>query len=181
MSLSMSMGGAERGETQNLKQAPGSVQTAQSLTWGSNPGTMRSWPEPKSDTQPTEPPRRPSHWSFYPKSTKIKCHKNEQVLHGFIFSHDCTYLALCHCKLRSRVSLWFEMSIALTSFWIPHSVTRWLNPYPPIAARHSFCGWRDKGNHIFEQLLDLPMAKRSVPTVSPAPCPPRQWQEEILD
>ena len=33
--------------------------TAVSLTQGLNPQTMRSWSEPKSDTQPTEPPRRP--------------------------------------------------------------------------------------------------------------------------
>ena len=31
-----SWGGAEREETQNLKQAPGSELSAQSLTWGSN-------------------------------------------------------------------------------------------------------------------------------------------------
>ena len=36
-------GGAEREmETQNLKQAPGSEMSAQSPTWGSNPGTVRS-------------------------------------------------------------------------------------------------------------------------------------------
>ena len=36
--------------TQNLKQAPGSELSAQSLTWGSNSRTVRSWPELKSDT-----------------------------------------------------------------------------------------------------------------------------------
>ena len=56
----MSEGGAERErETQNPKQAPGSELSAQSLTWGSNPRTVRSWPELKPDAQPTEPPRRP--------------------------------------------------------------------------------------------------------------------------
>ena len=35
-------------ETQNLKQAPGSELSAQSLTWGSNSRTARSRPEPKS-------------------------------------------------------------------------------------------------------------------------------------
>ena len=44
-------------ETQNPKQAPGSELSTQSPTWDSNSGTMRSWPELKSDTQPTEPPR----------------------------------------------------------------------------------------------------------------------------
>ena len=46
-------------ETQNPKQPPGSELSAQSLTWGSNPRTARSWPEPKLDPQLTEPQRRP--------------------------------------------------------------------------------------------------------------------------
>ena len=54
----MSEGGAERErererekrETQGLKQAPGSELSAQNLTQGSNPQTVRSRPEPKSDT-----------------------------------------------------------------------------------------------------------------------------------
>ena len=50
--------GRERGR-QNPKQAPGSELSAQSPTRGSNPRTARSRPEPKSDAQPTEPPRRP--------------------------------------------------------------------------------------------------------------------------
>ena len=54
----MGKGHRER-ETQNLKQAPGSELSVQSLTRGSNLRTMRSWPEPKSDAQPTEPPRHP--------------------------------------------------------------------------------------------------------------------------
>ena len=41
--------GQREGETQNLKQAPGSELSAQSLAWGSNLQTVRSWPEPKSD------------------------------------------------------------------------------------------------------------------------------------
>ena len=45
----MSWGGAERErETQNPKKA-----------WGSNPGSTRSEPEPKSEAQPTGPPRSP--------------------------------------------------------------------------------------------------------------------------
>ena len=46
-------------ETQNLKQAPGFELSVQSLMQGSNSGTTRSWPEPKLDAQPTEPPRHP--------------------------------------------------------------------------------------------------------------------------
>ena len=51
--------GQRERETQNRKQAPGSEPSAQSPTRGSNSRTARSWPEPKSDAQPTEPPRRP--------------------------------------------------------------------------------------------------------------------------
>ena len=46
-------------ETQNLKQAPGSERSAQSPTRGLNSRSVRSWPEPKSATQLTEPPRSP--------------------------------------------------------------------------------------------------------------------------
>ena len=52
-------------ETQNLKQAPGSELSAQSPTRGSNSRTARSWPEPKSFAQPTEPPRSPAALPFY--------------------------------------------------------------------------------------------------------------------
>ena len=38
----MSRGGAERGETQNLKQAPGSEPSAQSPMQGSKSGAVRS-------------------------------------------------------------------------------------------------------------------------------------------
>ena len=51
-------------ETQNLKQAPGSELSAQSLAWGSNSWTARSWPEPKSDAPLTEPPRCPKTFIF---------------------------------------------------------------------------------------------------------------------
>ena len=51
--------GQRKRETQNLKQAPGSELSAQSWMQGSNSQTARSWPEPKSDAQPTEPPRCP--------------------------------------------------------------------------------------------------------------------------
>ena len=57
--------GTERGR-QNPKQAPGSELSAQSLTRGLNSQTVRSWPEPKSDAQPTEPPRRPNRFCLKP-------------------------------------------------------------------------------------------------------------------
>ena len=52
--------GQRERETQNPKQAPGSELSAQSLTWGSNPWTVRSRPELKSDAPPTELPRHPA-------------------------------------------------------------------------------------------------------------------------
>ena len=55
---SVSGEGQRERETQNPKQAPGSELSAQSLTRGSNSRAVRSWPEPESDAQPTEPPRR---------------------------------------------------------------------------------------------------------------------------
>ena len=59
----MGEGQRER-ETQNPKQTPGSELSAQSPARGSNPQSVRSRPEPKSDTQPTEPPRRPLVFGF---------------------------------------------------------------------------------------------------------------------
>ena len=41
--------GQRERETQNLKPAPGSELSAQSLTWGWNSQTVRSCPELKSD------------------------------------------------------------------------------------------------------------------------------------
>ena len=54
--------GQKESEIQNLKQAPGCKLSAQSLTRGLNSQTVRSWPEPKSDAQPTEPPRCPTEY-----------------------------------------------------------------------------------------------------------------------
>ena len=51
--------GQNEGETQNLKQAPGSELSAQSPMRGLNSQTVRSWPEPKLGAQPTEPPGCP--------------------------------------------------------------------------------------------------------------------------
>ena len=57
---SVSGGGAEReGDRIWSSLQALSKQSAQSLMRGLNPQTVRSWPEPKSDAQPTEPPKRP--------------------------------------------------------------------------------------------------------------------------
>ena len=59
--------GQRKRETQNPKRAPGSELSAQSPTRSSNPQTVRSWPEQKSDAQTTELPRRPSRFFSSPK------------------------------------------------------------------------------------------------------------------
>ena len=56
--------GQRETHTQNPKQASGSELSAQSPTRGRNPRTVRSRPEPKSDTQPTEPPRHADFFFF---------------------------------------------------------------------------------------------------------------------
>ena len=53
--------GQRERETQNLKQAPGSELSAQSPTRGSNPLTMRSWPEPTNYEIVTQTPNQLSH------------------------------------------------------------------------------------------------------------------------
>ena len=56
----MSRGRAEReGETEFEAGSRFPV-SAQSLTQGSNRPIVRSWPEPKLDASPTEPPRCPN-------------------------------------------------------------------------------------------------------------------------
>ena len=55
--------GRER-ETQNSKQAPGSCCQHRAWHRAGTHRTVRSWPELKSDAQPTEPPRCPEIISF---------------------------------------------------------------------------------------------------------------------
>ena len=61
---SANRGGAEREGDRGSEM--GSPLTAKSLMWGSNSRTVRSWPESKSDTWCTEPPRLPNkHFHFF--------------------------------------------------------------------------------------------------------------------
>ena len=50
--------------------------------WGLNSQTMRSWPEPNSDAQPTEPPRCPDLSGFKPCYTEV----NEKHTHNWGFT-----------------------------------------------------------------------------------------------
>ena len=54
----------ERKREGGRKSEVGSSLTTHSSMWGSNSRTLRSWPEPKSDTWLTEPPRHP-HFTLF--------------------------------------------------------------------------------------------------------------------
>ena len=85
----MNRGGSERGRHRigSRLQAPGSEPSAQSLTRGSNSRTVRSWPELKSDAQPTEQPRRPRRYLLKPYcvfSLRLWWHELVLLMH-FLF------------------------------------------------------------------------------------------------
>ena len=92
------------GETKNPKQTPGSELPAQSLTRGSNSRTVRSWPERKSATQATEPPRRPPflYLSFGVTPRLLQIQKEKHLctwMFKQISSHNLTQTSLCNIQL----------------------------------------------------------------------------------
>ena len=86
-------------ETRNLKQAPGSELSAQSRTWGLNSGAVRSWPEPKSDTRPTEPPRSPPRPSSYVINALLSASKVVSVVYC-PWEKTVTWTSLCVLRIR---------------------------------------------------------------------------------
>ena len=90
--------GQRERETQKPKQAPGSELSAQSPMRGPNSRTARSWPELKSDTQPTEPPRRPSIvWiSHFPHRSPVNrhlgCFHTFATINNAAINRGCSYL-----------------------------------------------------------------------------------------
>ena len=88
--------GQREKETQNLKQDPGSEVSAQSPTRGSNSQAVRSWPEPKSDAQLTEPPRCPRIYIF-----------------AYVFFHT-----LCLSFIYAFVCINFQCILNITNFMI---------------------------------------------------------------
>ena len=96
--------GQRERETQNRNQAPGSEQSAQSLTWGWNPRTARSWPEPKSDAQSAEPPRRP-------RGAFLKSFVQETLVGGLLKIHS-TFLFF-FWKITSTAPLGFLVGMIL--------------------------------------------------------------------
>ena len=67
--------------TQNPKQAPDSELSAQSPTWGSNPQTVRSWPEVRRLTN-WGPQAPPPYYSIYITVLKWQNYGNGKI-HGF--------------------------------------------------------------------------------------------------
>ena len=76
-------------ETQNLKQAPGSKLSAQSPTWGSNPRTMRSWPEPKSVFNRWSHPGTPLSVSLCPFSKEVEAMCPVSFIHPYTCNTAC--------------------------------------------------------------------------------------------
>ena len=77
--------GQREGETQNLKQVPGSELSAQSLTRGSNSQPARSWPEPKSDTTDWAT-QAPLAWCTFKSEMHLHNHLSGQVIDHFLIS-----------------------------------------------------------------------------------------------
>ena len=105
--------GQREKETQNLKQAPGSRPSAQNLTWGLNSQTARSWPELKSDAQPTELPRCPPNFSFKCRQ-QVHCEEQEQnkTWNFGLWATKCQAWEWCRPK-----SVWFQQRMESTEPW----------------------------------------------------------------
>ena len=89
-----SRSGEGQRERQNLKQAPCSELSVQSPMWGSNPRTVRSWPELKLEVQPIEPLRHPSllSWGFLSRKDAVFCQMLFlHLLRGSYGSHPFFY------------------------------------------------------------------------------------------
>ena len=127
----MSRGGAERErETQNPKQAPGSELSAQSPMRGSNSQTVRSWPEPKSDAQPTEPPRRPTTWHFKKLNSHFLSKKYNfwtfKITYNTIINVKIVPLSGLPGRLR-QLSVWLRLRSWSRGSWVraPHRALCW--------------------------------------------------------
>ena len=105
----MSGGGAETEGDRESEQTLGSELSAQSLTGGSNPRTVRSWPEPKSGAQLTEPHRCP----------KVKTIKAIYCNKGYVNVSLC--VSKCFIVLSS--CLFFLWWCAMIKFI--HDETKW--------------------------------------------------------
>ena len=107
-------GRAERErETQYPKQAPGSELSGQSPTWASNSWTVKSWPESKSDTQPTEShPGAPVTWWFY-------CSENN--FWSQTFWKSCHFFYHIYWKIIFLLKYW-TFSLLFHSLWLKKKI-----------------------------------------------------------
>ena len=117
-------------KTQNRKQAPGSERSAQSPAWGSNPRTMRSWPELKSNVQRTEPPRCPCVMCVYPRcifrcqtspsSAKQPC-SSIQCVSFPMYSYKPSIVTLPAYLLHFHSVIWY-ISFCFSLFFAKHLI-----------------------------------------------------------
>ena len=100
--------GQRERETQTLKQDPGSELAAQSPMRGLNPWTARPWPELNSDSELTEPPRRPETSRNFDYVSSPYFLQSLLVLCIFIFEFFLTkcsqYRSFCGKSLRHSIS-----------------------------------------------------------------------------
>ena len=120
--------GQRERETQHRKQAPSSELSAPSPMKGSNSWAVRWWPEPESDVQLTEPPRRPRVDTFLllklpsydilglqPKLTNMYAHTT-----FCLFIHllvDCFYLSVI--VNNAAVNTGMQISDTNLHIWVP--------------------------------------------------------------
>ena len=134
--------GQRERETQNVKQAPGSELSAQSPMWGLNSRAVRSWPELKSDAQPTEPPRCPHLYHFQLETpcsvALVKINRDPSVANSlFKLFHFALFLSnflslwtswkwLKSRKILKSVELWPKVS-QHTGSWVSLSASSYFN------------------------------------------------------
>ena len=82
-STSMSWGGADREGDTECEAGSRLWAVSTSPTRGSNSQTVRSWPGPKSDAQPTEPPRRPRLFLYEEECPNLSSLPQERVCSVF--------------------------------------------------------------------------------------------------
>ena len=85
--------------------------------WGSNPQTARSWPEPKPDAQPTEPPRRPSNLIFNVYITVHLWNTPLMTYHPDSKYLDCLYFFCITSDHRQNIFMWVVSSFKILSSW----------------------------------------------------------------
>ena len=101
--------GQRERETQNPKEAPGSELSTRSLTRGSNPQTVRSWPELELDAPPTELPRGSCLFYIYYRSIgfeeSVWIFYHPSYLYGIKFRYLFQQFKTC-CPIKCHRAQW---------------------------------------------------------------------------